>query len=368
MNAPASERGDAVVTEVSDPGALGTRPLVSVLMLAYNHGPYLAQAIDSVLSQRAEFAFELLIGEDCSDDDTRSIAMRYQRDHPSLIRVISADRNVGMHRNHRRLVELSRGEYLAYCEGDDYWTGNGKLAAQIAFLVSRPSYGAVHTEFSHIRQLDGRWRALPRFQQHHRGQIPDGDVFRRLLSGNFIQTCTMLVRAKHVRDYFASALPTDSYRVADWPLCLFIGARSRIGYLDESMAAYRMTPGSATNRGYTAEIARALDSIRMISDFCREFGAPPEFESTGHRQAMEHVVHMALRAGDVASFELARRWFSDHAPNAFSPYRFRAQGFVVSHPILQRAYRACTEWADLRAARKAYSDDPAYPDAPGAAS
>ncbi len=71
--------------EISDPLALSKQPVVSVLMLAYNHAPYLAQAIDSVLAQQIDVPIELLIGEDCSTDNTREIALRYQAEYPDLI-------------------------------------------------------------------------------------------------------------------------------------------------------------------------------------------------------------------------------------------------------------------------------------------
>jgi glycosyltransferase involved in cell wall biosynthesis len=59
-------------------------------MVAYNHGPFLAQAIEGVLAQKTDFAIELLVGEDCSKDDTREVALRYQRKHPQLVRLISS--------------------------------------------------------------------------------------------------------------------------------------------------------------------------------------------------------------------------------------------------------------------------------------
>ena len=108
--------------------------------------------------------------------------------------------------------------------------------------------GAVHSDFDHIVQQDGAWRALPRFHRHHRDQAGEGAVFAQLLQRNFIQTCTLAVRTALVRAYLASPLPADSYRVVDWPLCLFVGASHGIRYLDRPTATYRRTPGSATNR------------------------------------------------------------------------------------------------------------------------
>jgi len=87
--------------------------MVSVEMITYNHGPYLAEAIEGVIAQKTDFPIELVIGEDCSTDNTRDIALDYQRRYPHLIRVIYSDRNVGREQMSQELlmhvvVNLSR--------------------------------------------------------------------------------------------------------------------------------------------------------------------------------------------------------------------------------------------------------------------
>src|ERR1700719_3562213 len=107
--------------EYVDSHRLVKDPLISVVMLAYNHERYLAEAIEGVVRQETSFAVELLIGEDCSTDGTRKVALSYQERFPEMIRVITSERNVGMHENLARLFAAARGRYIAFCEGDDYW-------------------------------------------------------------------------------------------------------------------------------------------------------------------------------------------------------------------------------------------------------
>ncbi len=76
-----------------------TQPLVSISMLTYNHAPFIAQAIEGVLQQQTNFPFELVIGEDCSTDNTREIVYEYHKKHPDIIRVITSDKNIGETRN-----------------------------------------------------------------------------------------------------------------------------------------------------------------------------------------------------------------------------------------------------------------------------
>ena len=120
--------------EIASPEIMVITPVVSVNMITYNHGLYLAQAIEGVIKQNTDFPIELVIAEDCSTDNTREIALDYQRRYPHLIRVIYSDQNVGMMANDRRAVAACRGEFIAYCEGDDYWIDPEKLREQVAAL------------------------------------------------------------------------------------------------------------------------------------------------------------------------------------------------------------------------------------------
>lgn len=300
--------------EVSDPAVLLDGPVVSVLMLAYNHGAYLAQAIEGVLAQQTDFPIELLIGEDCSTDDTRAIALRYQAAYPQTIRIIGANHNVGMHRNGQRLIETSRGNLIAFCEGDDYWTDPQKLQLQVGYLRTHPEAGAVHSDFDHVLPRDGQWRALTRFQKRTRGEIPEGAIFEALLAGNFIQTCTLCIRAELAREYLASKLPIDSYAVGDWPLCLYISAQHQIGYLDRSMAAYRKVPGSAMHGGDLKRLSIVTSYASIIDDMCAYFGAQPPVKNAARIALYYSLSKLAFLADDLPAFETYDRWLKAHAP------------------------------------------------------
>lgn len=115
-------------------------PLVSVRTSTYNHGSYIKQCIESVLMQKTTFPFEYIIGEDCSADDTRVIVLDYAKRYPDIIRVITANSNVGSKANGRRCIDACRGKYMAICEGDDYWTDPLKLQKQVDFLEKNKEY------------------------------------------------------------------------------------------------------------------------------------------------------------------------------------------------------------------------------------
>lgn len=126
--------------EVSSPDQLVTSPAVSVLVMTRNHDQFVEQAVRSLLAQEAPFPFEILIGEDLSTDRTLDLCRSLQRQHPATIRLLHADRNVGITANFLRLLARARGKYCALLEGDDYWTRRDKLDVQFQLLEAHPEW------------------------------------------------------------------------------------------------------------------------------------------------------------------------------------------------------------------------------------
>jgi len=114
-------------------------PLVSVLMLVYNHEEFIEQAVCSVLDQKCDFPFEIVMGDDASTDGTLSRLRSLEQRYPGKLRILSSDRNLGITGNFLRTLEACHGEYIAMLEGDDYWVDKRKLQDQVAQLNSDPS-------------------------------------------------------------------------------------------------------------------------------------------------------------------------------------------------------------------------------------
>ncbi|MEZ5439474.1 MAG: glycosyltransferase [Lysobacteraceae bacterium] len=117
-------------------------PVVSVMIMVYNHERYLAEAISSVLEQDVDFPMEVLIGEDCSSDRSRQIALDFERRYPSVVRLITSEENVGAFQNYRRLLSAARGEFgspSGRC--DDYRlpeSSGNRLKRFVYYLPFRP--------------------------------------------------------------------------------------------------------------------------------------------------------------------------------------------------------------------------------------
>lgn len=116
-------------------------PLVSVYVPTYEHKNFIEECIESILMQKTDFPFEIIIGEDFSTDGTREIVINYAEKYPERIRVITADSNIKQLANRVRCLKALRGKYIAQCDGDDYWTDPLKLQKQADFMQN-------HSQFS----------------------------------------------------------------------------------------------------------------------------------------------------------------------------------------------------------------------------
>ncbi len=115
-------------------------PLVTVRTLTHQHAHFIRDCLEGLLMQKTTFPVEYVVGEDCSTDGTREIVFEYAKKYPDKIRVVTADYNVGGKANGERCRRITRGKYVALCEGDDYWTDPLKLQKQVALLEANPEY------------------------------------------------------------------------------------------------------------------------------------------------------------------------------------------------------------------------------------
>jgi glycosyltransferase involved in cell wall biosynthesis len=312
--------------------------VVSVVMVTYNHAPYIEAAITSILVQNFPGTLELIIGEDCSTDQTGSIVRRFHERYPGKIKLVTSANNVGADANFRRCILSCTGEFIALCEGDDFWNDPEKLSKQIRIMLSNPEVGAVHSDFSHTIFLEKKWRTLEAFRRRHRQHVACGRILDKLIINNFIQTCTLCMRAQIAKDYFSLPLPLESYAVGDWPLCIFASEKKEIAYIDESLATYRRTPGSILNQGYNNDMARSEACMSMISDFCKFYGLPENLETQSHAALLKQALFFSLLAGNTERFEFYWQCIYDKDPGYTDQFRPKLAKIIVRHPRLHRIY------------------------------
>ena len=130
-------------------------PLLSICIPTYNHGKFIRQCLEGVMMQQTSFAFEVIVGEDCSTDDTRSIVQEFELKYPGIIKPIYHEKNVGAQRNAYEFCwPRLTGKYIAVCEGDDYWTDPLKLQKQVNFLEANEDFVLCFHEVRTVSEND----------------------------------------------------------------------------------------------------------------------------------------------------------------------------------------------------------------------
>jgi glycosyltransferase involved in cell wall biosynthesis/SAM-dependent methyltransferase len=115
------------------------KPMVSILCITYNHESFISKTLESLIIQQTNFSFEIVIGEDCSTDDTLKILKNWAVKYPDIIKLLSGEPNLGVQSNWVRTYEACTGRYVAICEGDDRWTDPLKLQKQFDYMEANPN-------------------------------------------------------------------------------------------------------------------------------------------------------------------------------------------------------------------------------------
>jgi len=249
-------------------------PLVSVHMITYNHAPFIREAIEGALQQKTNFPFELVIGDDCSTDGTRELLIEQQKRYPETIRLVGTNQNVGCIKNCYRTLKACRGKYVAFCEGDDYWHHPLKLQKQVDYMETHADCGMVHSSYD-VYEMRSK-TLIQDYTKHRKFKVPANpdinDIILRCRIYYRIQTCTALL----LRNLYERIAESDPYLyqsghflMSDTQLWAEIALVSRIGYIPESLATYRLLNESASRSTDKSKAFRfELSHIEMQLYLC----------------------------------------------------------------------------------------------------
>ena len=224
-----------------------TEPLVSVCVAAYQHGAFIAQCLDSILSQESTFPFEIIIGEDGSSDNTREICQAYADRHPDKIRLFLRNREETTRKRDGRMLYFNfklvlmscRGKYMAWCEGDDYWCDNSKLQKQCDFLEQHPDYGLVYSRFgvvNHAGEITGESRPI----------YNSGRECFDMWKSPVVGTPTVMNRVDLMKGLLERVVHESLFFTMDIWFWRHLAILSKVHGFDEKMSVYRVHAGGIT--------------------------------------------------------------------------------------------------------------------------
>ena len=218
---------------------------VSICMITYNHEKFIAKAIEGVLMQKTNFHFDLIIGEDCSSDNTRKICIDYKNKYPENIILRLPKENLGCEQNFVQNLNVSIDgyKYCAVCEGDDYWTDPLKLQKQVDYLQENHTCGLVYTNVQIFEESSQSLLAvIPRFVKN------EADIVKELLKSKYIEFVSILMRTQTLKklliDYLYEEFANNV--ILDTRLILEFAHQSKIGYIADTTAVYRHHLGGIT--------------------------------------------------------------------------------------------------------------------------
>ena len=211
------------------------QPKVSIVCTTYNQEAYLKEALDSFLMQETNFHFEVIVGEDCSTDNTKAILQEYAEKYPEIIKPIYQEKNTGGYKNFIDTLNACNGEYFVINEGDDYFTDKYKLQTQADFLDEHPDYSMcfhrVKVFFQDKSKKDYIFPSLKKIFKY-------GKKFgyNTLKLYNYIQTNSCMFR-KYNKN-FSEVLPTN-VMPGDWFINIYYSKLGQVGFINKVMSAYR---------------------------------------------------------------------------------------------------------------------------------
>jgi glycosyltransferase involved in cell wall biosynthesis len=207
---------------------------INVVVTVYNHERYIAQCLESILKQKGDFQLEIIVGDDCSTDQTFNIIEGFRKSYPKIVNVLPVEQNLGIAKNLKRCLDACSGEYIAICEGDDYWTDENKLQKQKDFLDAR-------------RDCSMCFSAILLFYQEKNLTIPhhaqsmlrkDAITIEDLIENNYIGnfSCCMY------RIDIVKKLPQEIYdlKTDDWLFNMMCSQFGKIGFIPDKMSVYRI--------------------------------------------------------------------------------------------------------------------------------
>lgn len=325
---------------------MNIRPKISVAIITYNQKETIRQTLDSVLAQKGEFDFELVIGEDCSSDNTLAICQDYVQRYPKQIRLLSGPKNLGITANYFRVLQACTGEFIGDIAGDDYYCDDHALEKQMQYLQAHPEVGVLGAngyryyvkrdekvlgENERVNTMDAKEFF---FSPTYRGGV--------IISGGGVMFRRSLLQYIDYDEIIRRKLPVE-----DYPMQAIWSQHTKFWRLDDPIVVYRVYKESSTFVPFDhpkylsyykglANIRRYLnelfpDDVCFSEEWLQEYEFYKEFllylHKRDYKAAKQLVAEESKKIPDSVKLRQAKR---------FSKTRLH---FMVAHIIKEIKYK-----------------------------
>lgn len=252
-------------------------PVVSVHIFVYNHEKYLERCLNSVFNQKVDFGVEVVIHDDCSTDKSLDICHKYSQLYPDHTILLTEERNLyskscGVLEIEKKLLSISRGLFIAFCEGDDYWLDEYKLFNQYRAMMAHPEICFCVHDVLVNNDINGQKSHLP--SRRYKNGIIKSKKFIGIINKKYsFQTSSFFVKADECRSFhdappsFSKSMPTN-----DESWLLYYGSRTNVLYLNKTMSCYnKLSDNSWTSKANSFNKAKKKEQrllvVRSIEQF-----------------------------------------------------------------------------------------------------
>lgn len=252
---------------------------VAVCLVTYNQERYIAQALESALSQQTDFPVDIIVGNDASTDGTLAVLEKYQAEYSNIV-VLTNEHNRGVVRNTVnvfRYIFSHNYAYVAMLDGDDWWCDAEKLQLQVEFMETHPTYSMVYTRGGSFGEQSKN------FFHSQSKAMPEGDLFPTLRTNYPMLNGTILHRTAFLQTIDWDELVACNLLYFDYPTNVMMAAQGPVGYIDRETLIWRRGIGSVSAPKDIAKALRHADSQAAQGLFLKH-----KFPNTAYDMPLSH--------------------------------------------------------------------------------
>ena len=239
------------------------KTILSVVVCTFNRRLLLEEALESVMQQKTTFPFEIIVGDDCSSDDTRSFLESYREKHPNKVVLSFMAENSGIGANWATALLKAQGRYVAFLDDDDFWTDNRRMQIMVDYLEQHPEVDLLYTNGYNWNEKTGRKEMIifPRPEELDCQKIWEGSQASFQLNMVMVRRKT-LEECINLNDYIAYQFP-----IQDWNTDLFLVKNARCAYMDMPTCVIRYSAGSLSHPKTYEQVIKKYEKEKTMYNY-----------------------------------------------------------------------------------------------------